>query len=236
MVGTAPGPNESRTILPMSKLSPVLPPATGSATDLVVAALRDEIDGGLLKPGVALRQDELASRFGTSRIPVREALRTLQAEGLVTYCANRGATVALVSETEMLEMLEVRIALECHAIRLSVPQVVEADIEKARSLLTEYDKAPAAAQWSAMNWAFHWALYVPCDCSRLLSAIERNFKQFNSVARHHISKMAGKERPQREHYRLLGLAEAGKANEAAQLLRDHILDTQRSIRADGRRH
>lgn len=219
----------------MSRSPPKEAGTSGSATDLVVAALRGEIDDGLLEPGIALRQDELASRFGTSRIPVREALRTLQAEGLVTYSANRGATVALVSDKEILEMLEVRIALECHAIRLSIPHFVELDIETARAVLTEYDAAPATAQWSAMNWTFHWALYVPCDCSRLLLAIERNFKQFNSVARHHISKMAGKERPQQEHHRLLALVEAGKTADAVQLLHNHILGTQRLIRAGGRK-
>ena len=135
----------------------------------------------------------------------------------------------------MAEMLEVRIALECHAIRLSIPQLVESDVASARALLTEYDAAPDAASWSAMNWAFHWALYLPCDCSRLLSAIERNFKQFNRGARHQISRMAGKERPQQDHYRLLALAEAGKTSEAATLLRDHIQATQRLIRAGGRR-
>ena len=219
----------------MSKPTVRAASASGSTTEFVAAALREEIDGGALQPGLALRQDELAARFGTSRIPVREALRALQAEGLVTYSANRGATVATVSEDEMMEMLEVRIALECHAIRLSIPQFVDADVETARALLTKYDAAPSAAQWSAMNWAFHWALYLPCDCSRLLSAIERNFKQFNSVARHHISKMAGKERPQQEHHRLLELAGAGKADEAARLLRDHIMGTQRLIRADRRK-
>lgn len=132
-------------------------------------------------------------------------------------------------------MLEVRIALECHAIRMSIPQLVDSDIDTAHSLLTRYDAAPDAGQWSAMNWSFHWALYVPCDCTRLLTAIERNFKQFNSVARRHISMMAGKERPQQEHYRLLELAQAGKANEAGQLLQNHIQGTQRLIRAGGRR-
>lgn len=207
----------------------------GSATEFVVAALRDEIDDGVLEPGIALRQDELAARFGTSRIPVREALRTLQAEGLVTYSVNRGAIVALVSETEILEMLEVRIALECHAIRLSIPDLVDADVEAARAVLAQYDAAPDPAQWSAMNWAFHWALYEPCGCSRLLVAIERNFKQFNRVARHYVSRMAGKERPQAEHHRLLALAEAGKGDGAARLLRDHIQGTQRLIKAGVRR-
>ena len=219
----------------MSKLRSTATPSAGSATDLVTAALRGEIEGGLLDPGTALRQDELAMRFGTSRIPVREALRTLQAEGLVTYSTNRGASVTIISGKEIQEMLELRIALECHAIRLAVPNLVDDDIAAARRLLTEYDAAPNPSQWAAMNWAFHWTLYRPSDCTRLLNEIERNLKQFNNGARNLISRLAGKERPQAEHYKLLALAENGKAPEAASLLREHIQATQRLVRASMRR-
>lgn len=208
--------------------------AAGSATDALVEALRRDIAEGRLGQGEPLRQEEIATRFGTSRIPVREALRALQAEGLVTYSPNRGAAVAVVSADEVQEMLEVRIALECHALRLAVPRCAEADLEAARRTLRQYDGAPDPGQWSEMNWRFHWTLYLPCECRRLLAAIEQNFKHFNSFARHQVSALAGKERPQREHYRLLALVEDGRANEAATLLGEHIRHTQRSIRAKAR--
>lgn len=86
-------------------------------------------------------------------------------------------------------------------------------------------------EWSSMNWQFHWALYVPSDCQRLLQAIEQNWTRFSSAARVQISTLSGKERPQREHYKLLALVEHGKAEQAASLLADHIRDTQRSMRA-----
>ena len=205
--------------------------ASGGTTDALATALRAEIAGGRLAPGTALRQDELAERFGTSRIPIREALRTLQAEGLVTYAPNRGAAVAVVSTKEIQEMLEVRIALECHAIRMAVPLTAGSDIEGMRRILQAYDVAPDAVEWSSMNWQFHWALYTPSDCQRLLEAIEQNWNRFSSAARVQISTLAGRERPQREHHQLLALVENGKADQAASLLADHIRDTQRSIRA-----
>lgn len=207
---------------------------SGSTTDVLAEALRRDIAEGRLRPGEPLRQEELALRFGTSRIPVREALRSLQAEGLVNYSPNRGATVTIVSDTEILEMLEVRIALECHALRLAVPHAADSDIAAAKQILEEYDAAPDAQTWAAMNWRFHWTLYLPCDCRRLLDAIERNYGQFNSAARRQISAHAGKERPQREHYRLVALMEKGRADDAATLLEAHIRDTQRSIRAQAR--
>lgn len=204
---------------------------SGGTMDVLAAALRAEIADGRLAPGAALRQDELAGRFGTSRIPIREALRTLQAEGLVTYAPNRGAVVAVVSAKEIQEMLEVRIALECHAIQMAVPLTAGSDIEGMRRVLHAYDVAPDAREWSAMNWQFHWALYTPSDCQRLLGAIEQNWNRFSSAARVQVSTLAGRERPQREHHQLLALVEDGKAAQAASLLADHIRDTQRSIRA-----
>jgi DNA-binding GntR family transcriptional regulator len=209
-------------------------PSSGLTAETLAEALRRDIADGRLGPGEALRQEELALRFGTSRIPVREALRALQAEGLVSYSPNRGATVAVVSDAEIQEMLEVRIALECHALRLAVPNAADSDIAEARRILREYDAAPDAGAWSAMNWSFHWTLYLPCDCRRLLDAIERNHKHFNSAARTKISALAGKERPQREHHRLLGLVEKGRVEDAVSLLEGHIRDTQRSIRAKAR--
>ena len=207
---------------------------SGGTTGTLAAALRAEIAEGRLAPGAALRQDELAGRFGTSRIPVREALRTLQAEGLVTYAPNRGAVVAVVTPKEIQEMLEVRIALECHAVRMAVPLAAESDLDAIRCILQAYDVAPDAGTWSMMNWQFHWALYLPSDCQRLLDAIERNFNRFSSAARKQVSSLSGKERPQREHWRLLTLMEEGKADQAATLLEHHIRDTQRSIRASMR--
>jgi len=207
---------------------------SGSTTQALADALRQEITEGRMQPGEALRQEELALRFGTSRIPVREALRTLQAEGLIHYSPNRGATVAVVTDAEIQEMLEVRIALECHALRMAVPNTADADLDHARRILQEYDAAPSPDAWSAMNWSFHWALYLPCDCRRLLDAIERNFKHFNAAGRRKVSALTGKDRPQREHYRILALVEKGKAEEAATLLAEHIRDTQRSIRASAR--
>ncbi len=210
-----------------------LPPA-GLAAETLAEALRRDITEGRLVPGAPLRQEELAARFGTSRIPVREALRALQAEGLVSYSPNRGATVTIVTDAEIQEMLEVRIALECHALRLAVPNTADADIAAARGILAAYDVAPDPVNWSAMNWAFHWALYLPCECRRLLDAIERNFKHFSTAARRKISTLTGKERPQREHHRLLGLVQKGRTEEAVALLMEHIRGTQRSIRAAAR--
>lgn len=94
------------------------------APELVRDSLREAIYSGKLQPGEQLRQEELAERYGISRIPVREALRQLEAEGLVTRQPNRGAVVAALSVQEVIEMLDIRIGLECRALMLDRKSVV----------------------------------------------------------------------------------------------------------------
>jgi DNA-binding GntR family transcriptional regulator len=194
-------------------------------------ALRRAISSGELAPGVQLRQDELAERFGTSRIPVREALRQLEAEGFVTILPNRGAVVSDLSIDEVVELLEIRIALECHALRLAIPAMSEIDLDEATKILRSYDKAPDPAQWGAFNWTFHATLYAPCNRPRLLAMVEANYGHVGRFTRALVSRATGKERPQREHYRLLELCREGEIEKAVRLLREHIEQTQRTLRS-----
>ena len=208
---------------------------TVSAADEVADLLRREIGSGRLAPGVPLRQDDLAARFGTSRIPIREALRAIQAEGLVSYEANRGAVVTKVSPQEVLEMLEVRIALETHALTMAIPRMIQDEIAAARQILQLYDQAGLPEEWSDMNAKFHEAVCAPCDCGRLTRLIRQNYFHFNRFARASVSGLAGKEDPQQEHYRLLVLCESGDVGGAVELLESHIRSTQKLLRADMRR-
>ncbi len=206
-----------------------------SAADEVAELLRQDIRTGRIAPGTPLRQGELASRYGTSRIPIREALRAIQAEGLVSYEANRGAVVTKPSPQEVLEMLEVRIALETHALALAIPRMIEDEIAEARQILQIYDRAGQPEEWSEMNARFHEAICAPCECDRLNRLIRDNYFHFNRFARASVSGLAGKEQPQQEHYKLLELCEAGNADGAIKLLREHIQKTQKLMRARIRR-
>jgi len=99
-----------------------------SVSDRIAEALRDVIVDGLLPVGEVLRQDEIAARFAVSKIPVREALKRLEAEGLVTFIRNRGAIVASLSTDEIVEYLDIRAMLEAHAARLAAPARIQRDI------------------------------------------------------------------------------------------------------------
>ena len=203
----------------------------GSTPDAVREALRRAISAGEMAPGFQLRQDDLAERFGTSRIPVREALRQLEAEGFVTFLPNRGAVVSDLSIDEVIELLEIRIALECHALRLAIPAMGDIDLDDAREILRSYDKEPDPEKWGAFNWRFHKALYAPCNRPRLLAMIEANYGHVGRFTRALVSRATGKDRPQREHYQLLEFCRGGEVEKAVRLLREHIVQTQKTLRS-----
>ncbi len=99
-----------------------------TAQDLVLSSLREAILAGVLSPGARLRQEDLAERFGTSRIPVREALRALEYEGLVASEPNRGFTVTELDADDVEEVYDLRIVLESHAVRVALPLLTDEDI------------------------------------------------------------------------------------------------------------
>ena len=204
------------------------------APELVRSRLREAIFSGKLQPGKQLRQEELAERYGISRIPVREALRQLEAEGLVTRQPNRGAMVAAVSIQEVIEMLDIRIGLECRALALAVPNMIDSDFEAATKLLKSYDKEPRPQKWGEMNWRFHETLYAPCNRPKLIEMIQANYGHVNRFTRTQVSMASGKEKPQKEHYEILQACIAGDAQRAATLLKAHITQTQKSLMAASR--
>jgi len=111
--------------------------------EAVVDGIRNMILSGELEPGDWLRQDDLAAEFGVSTMPVREALRQLQAEGLVTLHRRRGAAVATVSVSEYEEIYYIREVLETLAVRWAAENFESVDIERLESLLAEIEPAEA---------------------------------------------------------------------------------------------
>lgn len=209
--------------------------APASAPVLVREQLREAIISGELASGAKLSQDELAARFGTSRIPVREALRQLEAEGLVTLYPNRGAVVATLSLADVLEIIEIRIALECRALQLAIPNMIEDDLDAAEEILKRYDTEPEPANWSEMNWRFHEALYSPCNLPRLLALIEANIGHMKRFMRVQISKTIGRDLPQQDHHNILNACREGDIEKAVKLLEKHLIGTQKALMAMGRR-
>jgi DNA-binding GntR family transcriptional regulator len=144
-----------------------------TAQDLVLTSMRDEILSGALPPGTKLRQEKLADRYGTSRIPIREALRALEYEGLVRSSPYRGFTVTELDADDIEEVYDLRVVLESHAVRLAVPLITDEDLRILDGLYREMAAAaPGEAQLAARE-RFYLRLYSMTGRPRLVGLISR---------------------------------------------------------------
>ncbi|RVU51023.1 GntR family transcriptional regulator [Pseudomonas syringae] len=191
--------------------------------------LKRRIMDGVLAEGAPIRQDEIAQAMGVSKIPVREALMRLQSEGLVTITPNAGASVAVLTVADYVEMLDMRIALESRALELAVPNMASSDFAKARQLLSAYDQAMSQQEWSDLNLRFHECLYAPADRPRLIAMTRAVQDQMGRILRLRVSMAAEHSRSHQEHVQLLEACERGDAALAVSLLRKHIEQTQREV-------
>ncbi|MBD2459136.1 GntR family transcriptional regulator [Nostoc sp. FACHB-87] len=193
-----------------------------STPDLIADALREAILRGIFQEGQSLRQDEIATQFGVSRIPVREALRQLEAEGLVTLHLNRGAMVSVLTAAEAQEICEIRSALEVQAIQLAIPKFSAADLEKAALILETTDQTTDAGLLAQLNWEFHAALYTSAERPRLLAMIKNLHINCDRYVRMQMAQMDYQEHSQKEHYQLLDACKQRDPKTAVRLLKRHI--------------
>lgn len=132
--------------------------------------LKAKILNGELQPGQALRQEELAQELGTSLTPVREALRDLGAEGLVTQTARRGAVVTVIDVDDVRDIYRLRLLLEPEATRLSIDGVSEQTFDELEHLLIRL-KDPRDPDWDALHREFHGRLIEPAPSPRMRAII-----------------------------------------------------------------
>ena len=144
----------------------------GLTADAVTDELRKMILSGAVGIGVQLKQEALAKRFGVSRFPVREALRRLQAEGLLTHTPKRRFGRRFAPVADLVEICDIRIGLETRALALAIPDMRAADVKAIRSILTRYDASDSPREWTELDLEFHLALYRPCGRARMLKMIE----------------------------------------------------------------
>ena len=144
-----------------------------TALNLVLAAVRSAILSGAIHPGERLRQEELAEVFDTSRIPVREALRALEYEGLVTSEPHRGFTVTKLDADHVDEIYELRILLECQAVRLAVPLLTDEDLRDIEALYQHMVDAADPDLALAAREQFYHRLYAVSGRPRLVGLIVR---------------------------------------------------------------
>ena len=134
--------------------------------------VRMEIEEGRLAPGAPLNQVDLAARFGLSRIPVREALRQLAAEGYVTYRANKGANVAsALAPGDLQEVIEIRECLETRVMDLATTRLTAAVLDEAEKALLALNQGKTAEQVFGAHQRFHTLLFQAAQRPRMAAII-----------------------------------------------------------------
>lgn len=202
-------------------------------TTLVVEHLREGILSRKLVPGQPLRQDAIAAELSVSRIPVREALLQLEAEGLVKIIPHKGAIVTEVDPAEVQEIFDLREMLECDIFKRAFSSISREDLDRAEDILDEFKQLlrPDAdvSRWSALNWEFHKTLYEPAHKDRTLELINRLHSDCNRYLQMQIAISDGYKLADKQHRDLVKLCRQKKKKEAMALLKEHIRETGRSL-------
>jgi DNA-binding GntR family transcriptional regulator len=210
-----------RSPMPEAVMSSVTVP---SRTEAVLDALKHAILTGRLSPGQPLIETELAAQLGVSKTPVREALKTLSGAGLVTMSPYKGASVRTVDDALAHAVYDIRILLEPEAVRRSASrgEAGRASWESAEAALDAADLAKDRADRQQANREFHRALYIGCGNDLMLGILDGLRDQTALVSTAVWTRNATWEQEATEHRAILAAVEAGRADDAATLLEEHI--------------
>lgn len=196
-----------------------------SIPESLVDDLRERILSGEIGEGEALVQDSIAEDYAVSRMPVREALRQLEACGLVSMRTHKGAVVRTVPTERIAEMFELRSLLEGELLRRAIPNLTDADLKEASDALRALEDAYRGGDLAAfgrLNWAFHRALYAPAGRGATLEILDSINLQLERYVRLHLVLTDGIKAAEKEHRELLKLCATGETGKAVDYLRAHI--------------
>ncbi len=194
-----------------------------TTTNIVADEIRHRILTGQLKEGEQVRQEAIATELGVSRIPVREALRQLEAEGLITLVSHKGAEVTRLEPAEIAELFEVRVLLENWLFEQAIANIGEEELVAAEHLIEEMRNDPAIEEWGSLNWKFHETLYNPARRLATMRILRRVHDNIDRYVRLQITVTKdGQEKAHREHQAIVDAAREGNTHVAVALLTDHI--------------
>ncbi len=200
------------------------------ARGVIEERLRSAILDGRLPPGTAIRQQELATLFGVSRMPVREALRQLEAQSLLKVEMHKGAVVAPLIGEDAVDTYALRVLLETEALRQSIPLLDANDIASARRYIQQLENETRHAEIGRLNRLFHMSLYSKAPNKKLLRLIEDELNEEERFLRFHLSSMGLGKLTQDDHNALADAAGDKLVDEAITVLERHLNNASRVIR------
>ncbi|MEV4608541.1 GntR family transcriptional regulator [Neorhizobium sp. LMR1-1-1.1] len=191
----------------------------------LITEIRQAILSGKYAGGTQLRQDALAETYGVSRIPVREVLFQLEAEGLVKILPQKGAIVSELSRAEIDDVFDLRIMLEPRLLLASAPALNEKDLAELDEHQANYVKAIASGErddYGRLNAELHMAMYHRADMPRSQQIVASLLQTSDRYTRLQLSNEAAMEKAMFEHAELIGLIRAHRFEKAGELLATHI--------------
>jgi DNA-binding GntR family transcriptional regulator len=212
----------------------VLPTITVEAlTERVSQSLRDAIVEGILQPGERLIEERIAAQMGVSRAPIREAIRSLEAEGLVKSLPRRGAAVTVLTKRDVQEVYGLRSALECQAARSACRRLTADDVDEMLSLVRRMRDAGYAGDRALLalhDLAFHRKILDVSGNRRLLDAWLAIMSQVRLLQRHVLTaRHMNIDRLVLNHEAIVDALRSGNPDTAEQPLREHIERTGHEV-------
>ncbi len=200
----------------------------GAAGQRIADQLRDAILRGEYTPGARIRQEDIASEFGASRLPVRDALRILESDGLVTLVANTGAWVAHLSLAECEELYQIRERIEPLLLRYSLPNLGQATLARLAALADEMHAGSAVETFLHLDREFHLLSYSGAETSVLGEMVQRLWNSTQHYRRAFTTSVSpdGNRAVHYEHQLLVGAILRGDSEDAERILSGHIRRTR----------
>jgi len=194
----------------------------------IANSLKEEILSGKFPPGVRIRQEDIAEQFGASRSPVREALRILEAEGLINLVAHTGAWISHLSLAECEEMYQLRERIEPLLLRLSIAHISDETISKLQELATDMEATSDVEKFLKLDREFHLLSYSGAETVLVGEMVNRLWNTTQHYRRAYSQMMAASSfKPAHyEHHLLLAALKKRDADDAERILFGHIRRTR----------
>ena len=203
-----------------------------NARDVVFNTLRQAILTGELKPGERLMEIHLANKLGVSRTPIREAIRKLELEGLVTMIPRRGAEVAQITEKSMNDVLEVRRAMDALCVELACDRITPEELQDLKKACDTFEaavKTDDIKQIAQADVAFHDIIYAATDNRRLIQLLNNLREQMYRYRIEYLKKKECYPQLLEEHQTIIDSIESRDKGRATQITGQHIKNQAEAV-------
>lgn len=200
-----------------------------SAPHHIANILREAIYRGVFTEGNPLHQAQIAMKLGVSPIPLREALRLLETEGLVEFRGYRGAFVTELSLEEARELYEMIAALETNLMRVAFSGITRRIVDEAENVLETMERETDCIRWRDLNFLFHALLYEPADRPLTLDMIARLRQKTDRTIRSHLDSM--RTESERQHRQILEAVASRDLEASLEALARHLDYTSNDLQS-----